>query len=190
MFLIPLVRQQLGSFSISPSRYFGGALFGLDAFISGYSGQVDLFEQQVSYISKTGFEFGDAPIGLENFNELYKFINIFSETQFSTPKNKEYIYLADTYLTNIYTALRGVYQDFGFMGGLLFVFFGSFFINLFYIYSLKLNVFLSTYVVGLLAFISFSSVIANNFVLREFFIAVFLCFLLRWILKSRCRVRI
>ncbi len=96
------------------ARHLAG-LVGLDAFIAGTSSHVNILEDQKIYLNKNGFEFNDIELGQNTFYFIFRLVDMIDGTaDIMVAKHGEYIYLP--MMTNVYTFLRPIYQDFHIFG--------------------------------------------------------------------------
>ena len=178
--IVPVIRGQGDEGGSNAYNYLVGALAGLNAFVVGTNGTIDGLElDQKLFITKQGYNFGDAPIGMESLTEIYRICNAIGLSEIYIPKNKEYI--DKPMSTNIYTGVRSFYQDFGVIGMPLTVVLFSLFLHSLYILSLLRKGFFSIYIISYASFVSASMIFVNNFYLRDIvFIAVF-CYIVSFI---------
>lgn len=102
--IVPSIRGQASEAVVTPYDYVVGALSGLDAFVSGHDGPVDVLEEQEIYISREGYSPGDSPFGIETATEIYRICNLLSLCDVAIPNHKEYVH--SPIMTNTYTGIR------------------------------------------------------------------------------------
>ncbi|MCX9483853.1 O-antigen polymerase, partial [Vibrio cholerae] len=113
--------------------YIIGSFFGLDAFLNGHDGVVNLLEVQKNYITTSGFNFYEVELGV---NSLKEFRWIYPLLGIEQPSlHGEYIY--SPVMTNIYTIIRPFYQDFWLFGVFMFSFLFGFASNFVYVRLVK-----------------------------------------------------
>ncbi|KAB0671378.1 oligosaccharide repeat unit polymerase [Oryzomonas sagensis] len=187
--LILLLRGQADSGGGNIYTYFVGALAGLDSFVSGNTGIVDSLSFNEIYVTAGGYSFGDAPIGQETLTELFKFVNNILQLGYTIQTNQEYIY--SPIQTNVYTAIRAFYQDYGFLG-IPFVFILGIVTNYIHRYCMNNKTIWSGYIIAYLCYVAIYSVIAYNFLIRDILVPYIILLILTHYTKSKkfifCRI--
>ncbi|HAL39240.1 MAG TPA: hypothetical protein DCP03_14505 [Polaromonas sp.] len=180
---VPYLRGQADEGGGNLYDYVVGGLGGLDAFISGYNGEISILETQQIYITEAGFQFGDAPVGFETMTELYRICNALFQCGFEIPNNKEYIY--SPIMTNIYTAIRAFYQDYGAFGAPLIIAVIGIFVSWRYLLNIQRGGIWTAYFNSYLAYLATFSVLTYNFSLREIILVWMIMTILSFIFRSR-----
>ena len=173
VFIVPALRGQGDEGGDNIYGYVVGGLAGINAFIEGTSGSVDILEEQPIYVTTSGYKFGDAPIGLETATEIYRLCNALHVCDIPIPNGKEYIY--SPIMTNIYTGLRSFYQDFGPLGMPLGVVCFSLFIHFLYLRFVSGSGVFGLFGIGYLAYVSSFMILTNNFLFRDLIFTAVLC---------------
>lgn len=173
VFIVPTLRGQGDEGGDRVYEYVVGALGGLDAFIMGTSGSVDVLEDQPVLVTSNGYSFGDAPIGLETATELYRLCNAVGVCHVKIPNGKEYIY--DPIMTNVYTGVRSFYQDFGPIGMPIAVAIFSIFLHILFLRFLSGTGIFGLYGMAYLAYVSCFLILTNNFLLRDLIFTAAIC---------------
>lgn len=95
--------------------YIVSGLAGLDSFISGNDGETfTIEEKQQNYITATGFDTNDIELGKNTFKGVFYYFSKITGSETYYPAHGEYI--VTPMLTNIYTIIRPLYQDYGWLG--------------------------------------------------------------------------
>jgi oligosaccharide repeat unit polymerase len=181
--LVPYLRGQGDEGGTSLYNYVSGGLSGLDAFVSGYPGEVVTLESQDVYVTPGGYRFNMAPVGFETFTELFKLCNSFFGCEYKIANNKEYVYFP--IMTNIYTGVRAFYQDYGQIGSSFAVAFLSVFGTVAYLAGLRRGGVWSAYFNSYLGYLALFSVLTYNLAIREIVLVTSLMLVLSLYFNAR-----
>jgi oligosaccharide repeat unit polymerase len=169
-----LLRDQADSGGGNIYTYFVGSLAGLDAFVSGTSGIVDSLNYNTIYVVPGGYKLGNAPVGQETLTEFFTLANKYLGWNYNIQTNQEYIYAP--VCTNVYTAIRSFYQDYHMFSIPIFFIVGVS-INLVFLRCMNGRSVWSGFLVAYLGYVSFYSIIANNFLIRDIVVTYILVYI-------------